>query len=331
MCLTPKLVYTNRYVDIQTEPIKVWCGKCWQCLNARVNSYIGRGLAEASVSDWTVTLTLTYADRDDGADIYLDQLHAQNFIRSLRKRGHLIRYLIAGEYGKKKGRAHFHCVLFGQGLPPEIPQKEMCSIDAWPHGYVFADWNADEASLRYVCKYLLKDLGNNWMSQSLKPVLGTGWAVLKAHAMASAQVLPRTMEFMPPGGTPGKSYCMLGALERNFLSALYFMCPRLRDLEKTEWIENATKRLAKWEHNNRWNKMTGDEQAKALSFLDLRYISLDAAKRKNVDTMWHMSENFPLTGWGKEKKSHAERIKKTDTPGAATRNRRFHAGGGPAY
>ncbi|XZQ27849.1 rolling circle replication-associated protein [Rhodobacter capsulatus] len=84
-----------------------------------MNDYVARALAEASVSAVTATVTLTYAPRDDLADKVLHPRHFQLFMKLLRRAGHKVRYLVAGEYGDLRGRAHFHALLFQHLLPLE--------------------------------------------------------------------------------------------------------------------------------------------------------------------------------------------------------------------
>ena len=221
MCLFPTKVEVSRAGKWQDVPVP--CGHCWQCRSNHVSDFVGRCLCESSVSDWTVTLTLTYADRADLADKLLTPRHFQKFIRSMRKRGHSLRYLVAGEYGALKARAHFHCVLFGRGRPPDLPHKRRSWLDAWPHGHVYADWGVDDRSIRYVCKYVLKGARSNpdgWFSMSKKPPLGHAWFLKKAQQHVDSGVLPSSFEYFPPGGQKGRPYMMTGAVRRDFLAAV---------------------------------------------------------------------------------------------------------------
>lgn len=117
MCVTPNFVWIQKGIGYmkQQKP----CGSCWRCLKRRKDDFTGRCLAEAATSDWTLTVTLTYAPRDDLAEKVIHPEHFQKFVRAMRRRGHKIRYFVAGEYGKERQRAHFHAIIFGMGKVPE--------------------------------------------------------------------------------------------------------------------------------------------------------------------------------------------------------------------
>lgn len=253
------------------------CRQCWRCRQNRVNDYVARCLAEASVSSVTATVTLTYAPRDDLADKMLHPRHFQLFMKMLRRAGHKVRYLVAGEYGAGKDRAHFHAILFFQELKPlvyidddgvecvrgvvplynagpllntaefgpfcrEIPQKRMVHIREWPHGHVTVDWSASEKSARYVCKYLLADDKNNaWFSLSKKPPLGAEWFARKAARAKELGVFPSTFEYLPPGGNKKRPYLMTGATRRDYLNAIT-IDPADRG-RMSEWVQKSFDKL----------------------------------------------------------------------------------------
>lgn len=243
MCISPTFVWMERGPKWEPQPVS--CRKCWRCRSNRVSDYVGRALCEAAMSDWTVALTLTYAprladevsdrtDRDDLADKVLTLEHFQNFMKLFRWNGsekkrdspnYSVRYLVAGEYGELRGRAHFHVILFGRGQRPEIAQKRRTHIPEWPHGHVFADWDADEKALRYVAKYILKyeDSGaqkEHWFSFSKVPALGWDWFAAKADEAVSLGVMPSSFNYLPPGGHKGRPYLMTGATRRDYIKRI---------------------------------------------------------------------------------------------------------------
>lgn len=255
MCITPNFVWVERGPKWEQQPVA--CRQCWRCKQNRVNDYVARAMAEASTSEVSCTVSLTYAPRDDLADKILHPRHFQLFMKLLRRAGHKVRFLVGGEYGELKGRAHFHAILFFQHLKRpepftegewrdghrhpipfynqdhlrdpssslpfcrEIPQKRMVHIREWPHGHIRVDWSASEKSARYVCKYLLADNKNNaWFSLSKKPALGAAWFAQKAEKAKALGVLPSTFEYLPPGGDPNKPYLMTGATRRDYLNAI---------------------------------------------------------------------------------------------------------------
>lgn len=246
MCKTPTFVWVQRGPKWEKQPVP--CRKCWQCIRGRVNDFVGRALCEAATSEVTCTVTMTYAPRDDLADKIIHPRHFQLFMKLLRRAGHKVRYMAVGEYGSEKERAHFHAVLFFQHMatPPawavqprykadypegvsqddayfcrDIAQMRMTHIREWPHGHIQVDWNADERSLRYVCKYLLKpEKHNAWFTLSKRPALGNEWFMQKAALAKSLGVLPVEWSYLPPGGNPKRKYMITGATRRDYLNAI---------------------------------------------------------------------------------------------------------------
>lgn len=245
MCINPSYVWMQR--GPKWEKVDTPCKDCWRCKKNRINDYVGRALAEAATAKTVCTLTLTYAPRDDLADKLLYPRHFQLFMKLLRRAGHKVRYLVAGEYGDLRGRAHFHCILFFEELAQpdyqgplgfynpehiadpfasrpfsaEIPHQRMAHIREWPHGHILCDWNADERSIRYVCKYIMSDDKNRaWFSLSKKPALGAAWFAQKAEQARILGVLPSSFTYIPPGGDPNRPVPITGASRRDYLNAI---------------------------------------------------------------------------------------------------------------
>lgn len=279
MCITPNFVWIQRGPKWEQSPVA--CRQCWRCNQNRVNGYVARALAEVSTSQRTCFLTLTYANRDDLAEKVIHPRHFQLFMKMLRRAGHKVRYLVAGEYGDAKGRAHFHVLLFFSDLRPlqfrdskgklitrgqtpryvddyapgtlqedwgpfcdEIPHESMRHIREWPHGHVDTRWNITERNCRYVCKYLLKDADTKhrrWFSLSKKPPIGAEWFAQKAATAKDLQVLPSSFEYMPPGGTTDRKYLMTGATRRDYLNAIT-KDHRRRD-SMSEWVRKSFDKL----------------------------------------------------------------------------------------
>lgn len=261
MCISPSNVWVQR--GPKWEQVPVPCKRCWRCKQNRVNDYVARALCEAATSQVSCTVSMTYADRSDLAERLLTPKHFQLFIKLLRNAGHKVRYLVAGEYGEEKGRAHFHAILFFQHLVPldgrgiiprykddypegytqddapfcrEIPHQRMVHIREWPHGHIKVDWSASEKSARYVCKYLLADDKNNaWLSMSKKPALGAAWFAQKAARSKDFGLLPSSFEYLPPGGDAKRPYLMTGATRRDYLNAITIDPARRGNM--SEWVK----------------------------------------------------------------------------------------------
>lgn len=258
MCINPNSIWVLNGPKWEQQP--VGCRQCWRCKKNRVNDYVGRCLAESATSVATCAITLTYAPRDDLADKVLHPRHFQLFMKLLRRAGHKIRYLVAGEYGDEKGRAHFHAILFFSELQPSedgkapfynwdhlsdpstsprfsdlIPSMQNLHIREWPHGHVYADWSASEKAVRYVCKYLLKEDKNNaWFSLSKKPAIGYQWFQEKAAMARELGVLPSRFDYLPPGASKDRPYLMTGATRRDYLNSIT-TDPALRH-RMSEWV-----------------------------------------------------------------------------------------------
>lgn len=269
MCVRPSTVW----VESAGTHIKhqVPCGDCWRCRANRVNDFVGRALCEASVSDWTKVITLTYAPRLDGADVVIHPRHFQNFIKRVRRGGTNIRYLACGEYGDLKGRVHFHAVLFGRGKPPVVSKenpvpwpgdKSMFHIPEWPHGHVIVDGRATERALRYACKYMMKgEPGSYWFSVSKKPALGHEYFQRLAREHVRLEAMPHGFEYRPPGSTRRNKYVLTGAVRRDYLATIFeelrqdksvdrFRTPaQAAELDRmSEWVRNAVKLLYRAEY-----------------------------------------------------------------------------------
>jgi hypothetical protein len=305
MCITPNFIWVER--GPKWEQLPVACRQCWRCKKNRVNDYVARSMCEASTSEHVCCLTLTYAPRDDLADKVLHPSHFQLFMKLLRRAGHKVRYLVAGEYGDLKGRAHFHALLFFTHVEPskgeapaygtwsapfslEMPNKTNVHIREWPHGHVRADWTKSEKAARYVCKYLLADNKNNaWFSLSKKPALGAAYFAKRAELARQYDVLPYTFEYIPPNGDRNKSYLITGASRRDYLNAITQdpVCKR----RMSEWVLKSFEKYERARAKDLLEGMTPDqlEVAFLVAFeRNQEYLRLDrylAALQRNKDML----------------------------------------------
>lgn len=223
MCVSPTYVYLPKgpkYVRTETA-----CGWCWSCQKNRVNDLVGRCLLEADEAQWTCSVTLTYDD-NRCSPVQTKLIHkkdVQDFMKRLRKK-YKVRYLVAGEYGKKKGRCHFHVCLFGHcpEPPPSFLQAGMVTdYDVWPFGHMFVDPNVSERSVRYIAKYLLKGAkrkktrfdnryNKEWVSYSRIPIMGEAFIRDLARRYARERIFPRSFKYRPPGAHPKREYQLTG-------------------------------------------------------------------------------------------------------------------------
>lgn len=147
------------------KPIVV---RCKQCLNCRIRAkatWTGRALMEASTSEYSTFLTLTY-ESELKRTAPLDLRDLQLFWKRLREKSQTkIRYLACGEYGTRSGMAHWHAIMFHDS---PIDQKTV--ENAWKQGFVYMG-DVNEKSVGYVAKYTLKQQDEKIVTYSSKPAI----------------------------------------------------------------------------------------------------------------------------------------------------------------
>lgn len=156
MCLTPinlkketwKQKLQNTY-HMQEVP----CGRCIECMKARVQSWHLRLSTELKRSESAYFITLTYSDDSlpysTNGLASLNYPDVQNFLKRLRKQhlGEPIKYFVAQEYGEKTFRPHYHAIIFNSKID-EIEKT-------WNKGSVhFGEVN--DKTIHYTLKYALK-------------------------------------------------------------------------------------------------------------------------------------------------------------------------------
>lgn len=163
--------------------VEVACRKCWQCIENRVNDWVGRCIAETETARAASSITLTYGRDADGKEDHeraavLTYSDVQKYVKLLRRHGYPCRYFAVGEYGSTKGRAHWHVMLFWQGPVPPHTTEERFLERHWPHGWSYWE-QPTPAAIRYVCKYIMKDMGQEerqgHLAMSKKPPLGAAY------------------------------------------------------------------------------------------------------------------------------------------------------------
>lgn len=120
----------KRMIFVQTVGGLVPCGRCHHCRINRRNKKTARLALEGITHEDVLFVTLTYSDEFLPRDIYcpvtgevlfshvlgcLDKRAVQLFLKRLRKKlpPKSLRYFYCGEYGERKGRPHYHFILWG--------------------------------------------------------------------------------------------------------------------------------------------------------------------------------------------------------------------------
>lgn len=162
---------------------KFECGHCPECLQKKSRFWALRAGMEMK-DNCGMMLTLTYdtykvdkngkllnVENPINPQIPLSKRHCQLFIKRLRKHFSTlkIKYIIAAERGKR-GRAHYHALIFGvvfndlvkykKSKRGNIIYKSKTLTDIWQHGICTVDSiNPTSKVARYCTKYCAKDSG----------------------------------------------------------------------------------------------------------------------------------------------------------------------------
>lgn len=162
---------------------KFECGHCPECLQKKSRLWALRACMESKVSPGMM-ITLTYdtykvdkkgkftnIENPIDPTIKLDKRHCQLFIKRLRKKfsDKKIKYILTAERGKK-GRAHYHALIFGLVFSDlirykisdrgNVIYKSKTLTDLWSHGICTVDCiNLSAKTARYCTKYCSKDNG----------------------------------------------------------------------------------------------------------------------------------------------------------------------------
>lgn len=167
----------------------------------------------------------------------------QKLMKRFRASGYLPRYFCVGEYGSAKGRAHWHVLIFWKDNSGEIAKRiehnelvraklkrgKTLNVPDGPvpphvnstrdnqkrhmQEHWQAGWSVWErlgstpedtaAAVRYVCKYLNKDIGGEQKQaicrMSKIPLLGADWLHHKARLHVEAGIAPADLFYEFPG------------------------------------------------------------------------------------------------------------------------------------
>lgn len=158
-CLDPVTVNRGEPNEMEAS-----CRKCSTCIKKWQSYWIGRTTLETQHSSSVWMLTLTYGGGEHQDATLLNYKHVSAMFAKIRKRGFKFRYLAVGEYGKK-GRAHWHIIMFWHGPAPKIEAfDERVHWKFWqykpgsPIGFVQAEIPRSTTGCTHYCfKYLTKD------------------------------------------------------------------------------------------------------------------------------------------------------------------------------
>lgn len=137
------------------------CGKCPLCVKAKILSWLFRLQQHSAHQNNFYFITLTYRTNEliyyQSHEPSLHKPDLQKWFKRLRKLQNKrfpnyprITYYAVGEYGKRKGRPHYHILLFNLALP-ELVEKTwgLGRVDVQIPKYAFK-------SITYTLKYISK-------------------------------------------------------------------------------------------------------------------------------------------------------------------------------
>ena len=231
--------------------VEVACRECWQCRKRRVDDLVGRCIAESRFSKKTYAITLTYAQGAGVNAVTLVYKDVQDFLKRLRKK-YKCRYIVAGEYGSAKGRAHWHIVLFFKQncLKNKCEEKKECKcvpnvknmpqirfkkenlpeneyrVDwkYWTKGFCYfqePDWKGFEYALKYVLKNQDSRSADAHLAMSKKPLLGAEYFNWLADEYVRQGLAPQTYFYkfgdIRDYKNRDKSFMMTGRTKEKFM------------------------------------------------------------------------------------------------------------------
>jgi hypothetical protein len=160
------IIFSERKGDV-VRSLSLPCGQCWGCRLERSRQWAVRCMHEASLHEQNCFITLTYDNDHCPSDRSLNYGDFQRFMKRFRKRfkGSTIRFYMAGEYGEKFERPHFHACIFGFNFPDLTLWKRTPSgaliyrskslEDLWSFGYSSVG-DVTFESAAYVARYVMK-------------------------------------------------------------------------------------------------------------------------------------------------------------------------------
>lgn len=210
-CCDKSFVLVPGVAGLENTPVP--CQKCRHCLWSKSQSVANSVEMEMQDSEWAIWLTLTIAPNSkaakDGFDKKIDKSLMQGFhyrcnTNRYRKKHSFEgrnctgwRYIQCGEYGGKKGRAHYHAVIFGKGDKPKFADKaaERVWAPEWPHGHMNVSLDVDGGVAFYLSKYMGKRGPGNWHSASNRYAIGGRFIVRHGAALALRGCMVPTLDW----------------------------------------------------------------------------------------------------------------------------------------
>ena len=310
MCLNPSTLDSG---------IQVGCSQCWQCRATKVNDWTARCTAESMFSTKTYSVTLTYDDKimaerkEEVHTVALVYKDVQDFMKRLRRK-YKVRYCVVGEYGSKRGRAHFHCLLFFKGAYPDVEQDKRIRWKFWKNGLVYfqqPDWKG----FRYALKYILKDQdqiqSEKCFSMSKKPPIGHQFFKELAKLYVENGLAPQNPYYkiknIKDNQNNEKKFYMMGKTRENFLDEFMLQWDQTHDYKwNSEYIDEYIDKKTHIDY-------TDDELEKRLHYKPVRYVEewQEQTGKGLYESMYLVEgtyDDIPIYYWENDYNDHIEVI-----------------------
>jgi len=162
-----KPVFTQPRNHKSFSKVQLPCGQCIGCRMTRARHWSIRVMNEAKMHKRNSFITLTYNDENLPENQSLCPADVTAFVKKLRKalHPHKIKTFGGMEYGDKKGRPHYHLIIFGEDFTFDtkfykwkkgnalFTSKTLS--DAWGKGFCSVGSLTYDSAI-YVCKYVTK-------------------------------------------------------------------------------------------------------------------------------------------------------------------------------
>ncbi len=200
MCLYPRTL-SNTII-----PITVDCGYCPECINKRRDAWSFRLFHEQQSSFLTLFTFLSYDDNNlpimDGCPV-LNWSDITLYLKRVRKELSTLdvklKYFIAGEYGPRTLRPHYHSLFFFHRDTPLTDFRDTAYFinvlrKHWNKGFINSEVPCSDGVSGYCSKYIMKNISN--LYQFYKHTYSyyykdASYADLK-HTLLSSTSLPET-------------------------------------------------------------------------------------------------------------------------------------------
>ena len=166
-CTDGSIVFDERRKHDISRSLTLPCGQCIGCRLERSRQWAMRCMHEAQLHQNNCFITLTYDNDHLPGDQSLHYPDFQRFLKRLRKSlgGAKVRFYMAGEYGEKYHRPHWHACIFGYDFPDKKLFKRTSSGSLiyrsehletlWPFGHSsIGDLTFESAA--YTARYIMQ-------------------------------------------------------------------------------------------------------------------------------------------------------------------------------